>query len=312
MRKQAEVGKVYRTALVPELRSVDEENRTIEFVASTEIEDPLRRHHSRGGLEARRPTRRTRFFFGRTRAANRPSERPSKSGRSRVRLRSCRRSSSPTPPRTRSRTPSSISTKGSSCERSASFGFMPLEMPNRITDLEGNATGGYEFTSQELLELSAVPIPANPEALARCVQKVSPRRTSLACSLRREPDAVYRELAEINHEIALVAVGLARATLLKADEVRALLKTARLQPESNGYLTTAEVLAAISRAAEAVKSDSDIDGVEQLGTGEITTLAQLAAAVGSDDEPSSIEEVFSDSRSLRTGKFQFALRSELR
>jgi len=77
--------------------------------------------------------------------------------------------------------------------RAVSVGFMPLEMPNRITDLEGNATGGYEFTSQELLELSAVPIPANPEALAPAAcKKVSPRRDlSRVFAPALTPDAVY-------------------------------------------------------------------------------------------------------------------------
>jgi phage head maturation protease len=51
-----------------------------------------------------------------------------------------------------------------------SVGFMPLEQPNAIKDLEGRTTG-WEFTSQELLELSAVSLPANPEALARMVSK---------------------------------------------------------------------------------------------------------------------------------------------
>jgi uncharacterized protein len=46
--------------------------------------------------------------------------------------------------------------------RAVSVGFMPLAAPTRITGSEGNATGGYEFTSQELLELSAVSLPANP------------------------------------------------------------------------------------------------------------------------------------------------------
>jgi hypothetical protein len=46
---------------------------------------------------------------------------------------------------------------------------MPLEQPARLLDAAGDWTGGYEFKSQELLELSAVPIPANPDACARAV-----------------------------------------------------------------------------------------------------------------------------------------------
>jgi hypothetical protein len=52
-----------------------------------------------------------------------------------------------------------------------SVGFIPLEQPEPILDADGRSTGGYEFTSQELLELSAVPIPANPEAVARALDE---------------------------------------------------------------------------------------------------------------------------------------------
>jgi uncharacterized protein len=50
--------------------------------------------------------------------------------------------------------------------RATSVGFMPLEEPEAITDESGRMTG-QEFSSQELLELSAVTVPANPEALGR-------------------------------------------------------------------------------------------------------------------------------------------------
>ena len=48
-----------------------------------------------------------------------------------------------------------------------SVGFMPTKQPNDIKDPETNKwTGGYEFVEQELLELSVVPVPAVPGALA--------------------------------------------------------------------------------------------------------------------------------------------------
>jgi len=48
-----------------------------------------------------------------------------------------------------------------------SVGFMPTKMPNEIKDPDTNKwTGGYEFIAQELLELSVVPVPALPGALA--------------------------------------------------------------------------------------------------------------------------------------------------
>jgi len=48
-----------------------------------------------------------------------------------------------------------------------SVGFSATKMPNEIKDPETNKwTGGYEFIAQELLELSVVPVPALPSALA--------------------------------------------------------------------------------------------------------------------------------------------------
>jgi HK97 family phage prohead protease len=48
-----------------------------------------------------------------------------------------------------------------------SVGFRPTKMPNDIKDPETNKwTGGFEFIAQELLELSVVPVPALPGALA--------------------------------------------------------------------------------------------------------------------------------------------------
>lgn len=51
-----------------------------------------------------------------------------------------------------------------------SVGFLPLST-RRLLDENGDETDGTEFMKQELLELSAVPVPANPEALGRMVQK---------------------------------------------------------------------------------------------------------------------------------------------
>jgi HK97 family phage prohead protease len=50
--------------------------------------------------------------------------------------------------------------------KAVSVGFIPTKMPNEIKDTATNAwTGGYEFIEQDLLELSVVPVPANPNAL---------------------------------------------------------------------------------------------------------------------------------------------------
>jgi hypothetical protein len=49
--------------------------------------------------------------------------------------------------------------------RAVSVGFAPTGKINELVDDKGRWTG-YEFTSQELHELSVVPVPANPAALA--------------------------------------------------------------------------------------------------------------------------------------------------
>lgn len=50
-----------------------------------------------------------------------------------------------------------------------SVGFMPTKAPNPLWkggDPNSGILTGFEFTAQELLELSVVPVPANPQALA--------------------------------------------------------------------------------------------------------------------------------------------------
>lgn len=50
--------------------------------------------------------------------------------------------------------------------RSVSVGFKPTVEPLRITDKQGNWLGGFEFVGQELLEISLVSVPSNPNALS--------------------------------------------------------------------------------------------------------------------------------------------------
>jgi len=54
--------------------------------------------------------------------------------------------------------------------RAVSVGFRPLKW-EWITDESGDPTGGIHFKRQELLEFSAVPVPANPEALMEARSK---------------------------------------------------------------------------------------------------------------------------------------------
>lgn len=49
--------------------------------------------------------------------------------------------------------------------RAASVGFLPTAEPNYIRDEQNDRIIGFEYTAQELLELSIVPVPANPAAV---------------------------------------------------------------------------------------------------------------------------------------------------
>lgn len=76
-----------------------------------------------------------------------------------------------------------------------SVGFAPLEQPKRILDENGEPTGGLEFTSQELLELSGVNIPANASALARAHRRgVISDAESNALSAESDDELLFGEL----------------------------------------------------------------------------------------------------------------------
>lgn len=53
--------------------------------------------------------------------------------------------------------------------KSVSVGFKPTVPPKPIRDTETDQITGFEFVGQELLELSCVPVPANPNACMRAV-----------------------------------------------------------------------------------------------------------------------------------------------
>lgn len=77
-----------------------------------------------------------------------------------------------------------------------SVGFRPTKMPNDIKDPTTNSWCGYEFVGQDLYELSVVPVPANPAALA-------------VSRSMMDADAFYRELLP-KHESASAAMHAAR------------------------------------------------------------------------------------------------------
>jgi phage head maturation protease len=225
MRKQqAEVGKSYRTALVPELRSIDEKSRTIEFVASTEAEDRYGDVIRTSGWQFSNYLRNPVFLFGH------------KSGEPPIgRTVELKIETSPVPALVqRVRFADAVTYafadtifnlyKGGYM-RAVSVGFMPTEQPTPIYGLDGQT--GWEFNGQELLELSAVSLPANPEALARCVQKGFDEADLARVFGATSSEDFYRELISINQEISSIAVGLATATVRQS---LAALKAAGIRP----------------------------------------------------------------------------------
>jgi len=87
--------------------------------------------------------------------------------------------------------------------RATSVGFFPREK-ERIEDDEGRITG-WRIKRQELLELSAVPVPANPNALIQAVQRgiVSARDVEDLMEVPFEEGLI--EEARVAHDRALAA-----------------------------------------------------------------------------------------------------------
>jgi len=84
--------------------------------------------------------------------------------------------------------------------RATSVGFQDLER-EPISDKEGKQTG-WRYKQQELYELSAVPVPANPQALIMAVQKgvVNPREVEEVMGVPYEADLIQAAEMEAQEE----------------------------------------------------------------------------------------------------------------
>jgi HK97 family phage prohead protease len=84
--------------------------------------------------------------------------------------------------------------------RATSVGFQDLER-EPISDKEGKQTG-WRYKRQELYELSAVPVPANPQALIMAVQKgvVNPREVEEVMGVPYEADLIQEAEMEAQEE----------------------------------------------------------------------------------------------------------------
>lgn len=270
MTKQPEVGALVRRALVPEMRGVDESKRTITFTASDESVDRYGDILRVSGWKFSNYLRNPVVLW-----AHKSGDPP---------VGKC------VEIHTESNPPALVQTVefadhpfaetvrklyADKFLRAVSVGFMPLEPPKRITDLEGNGTGGYEFTSMDLLELSCVPVPANPEALARCVEKGFAEADLARVFSPMSAVDVYKELSEVSLALAQLTTSLARVTVREA---LAALKAAGVRSESSGDLTLEEMLSVVKQAGTAVQEAPE----PEIETGEIDSIEKLGAALGGD------------------------------
>jgi len=123
--------------------------------------------------------------------------------------------------------------------RATSVGFRDLER-EPITDKEGRQTG-FRYKKQELYELSAVPVPANPNALVMAVQKgvVSPQEVEHLTFVDKvaglgqeeeaaEPSEMDKHDEENPKPDLLALAGLVEDLKVKIDELAA--RVAELRP----------------------------------------------------------------------------------
>jgi HK97 family phage prohead protease len=176
--RAAKIHDIRKSAFVPELRSIDEKARTIEFVASTESTDRYGDIIRVAGWQTANYMRNPVFLWG-----HRSQDPPIGKTVSLTKEAGARPALVQTVEFADAKTYPFADTifnlyRGGFM-KSVSVGFRPLAMPSLLKDDEGEVTG-YEFTKQELLELSAVPIPANPEAVARAMDDGVIRRADVA------------------------------------------------------------------------------------------------------------------------------------
>jgi HK97 family phage prohead protease len=166
--RAAQIHEMRKSAVVPEVRSISEEARTIEFVSSTEGVDRYGDIIRVKGWDTAAYMKNPVFLWG-----HQSSQPPIGKTISLKKETGARPALIQTVQfATKDEYPFADTVfnlyKGGYM-KAVSVGFKPLEAPKLIKDTDTGEFTGYEFTKQELLELSAVPIPANPEAVARAI-----------------------------------------------------------------------------------------------------------------------------------------------
>lgn len=259
-REKPEVGKVLRTALVPEMRSINEKARTIQFVASDETTDRYGDVLKTGGWELANYKKNPLFLF------SHKSNEPPIGKCVEIHIESNPAALVQTiefaPKETYEFADTIFRLYAEGYMRAVSVGFIPTKQPDPITDLEGHFTG-YQFNGQELLELSACQIPANPNAIARMVSKGFSeadleRVFSGEASTAKSREEIYKELAELNAEIASIAVDVALKTTRHAVAV---LKAHAVKSgeaiQDSGIVTIEQLVSAVREAGDSIRGSEE-------------------------------------------------------
>lgn len=241
------IGEMRRVAFTPEIRAADEKKRTITFVASTESTDRYGDVIRVAGWQTNNYLRNPVVLW-----AHRSSDPPIG--------KTLALTTETNPPalvqvvefadgKTYPFADQIFKLYKQKFLRSVSVGFKPLVPPTPIMDKEGRMTG-FEFNGQELLELSCVPLPANPDAVARAVSEgIITRTDARKFFVENDPEKL---LQKARLEISLQQLELSLLDL----QVDLLLKS--LKPTDE--ITSLEQLFSTSAA----RSDKPIISLDQL------------------------------------------------
>jgi hypothetical protein len=218
-RRESEVRAVRRAAFAPELRAINEQTRTITFTSSTESVDRYGDILRVSGWKLDQ-YRKNPIFLWSHRSQDPPIGRTL----------DIHVETSPKPALVQTvqfadkKTYDFADTvfqlfKGKFLT-SVSVGFLPLEQPKRLLDESGEWSGGYEFTSMELLETSAVPVPANPDCVARALDAgIITKEYVDRCFVREDVADVLAAFDRLEKAVALVE---AKRSALEQRFVRAI------------------------------------------------------------------------------------------
>jgi HK97 family phage prohead protease len=166
--RKIDVNAVRRAAFVPEIRSLDEKKRTMEIVSSTETPDRYKDVLRSAGFQTENYMRGGGLILW-AHDSHSPSIAKTLSIRTETNPPALVQTIEFADKATYEFADQIFRLYQQKFLRSFSVGFRPLQAPEPIVDKDGASTGGFLFTSMDLIEVSAVPCPANPDCVARAV-----------------------------------------------------------------------------------------------------------------------------------------------